>query len=475
MCSATSSAVITNSGSLNIGTTITPTSCTGGASGGAAVTVNGGTAPFTYAWSNGNTTTAITGVVAATYQVTVADHSGCSGTASAVVSAGIQLSLSAASTDAQCFNSVNGSASVNVTTGTAPYQYGWNNSSTTDTITGLAAGNYTVTVTDANNCQATISVAINQPTSINLNVLTSQPACAGLSSGSAEIHASGGSPSYSYLWSNGSTSLSIGALAAGGYAITVTDANLCTAVSNFNILNPVPVTATFSVINDSCFGNTNGTLTVIPAGGSAPYTFLWTGNSTTTTITGLASGNYTVTITDNANCSATGSSVISQPNPIISIDTSTPANPNQSNGSASVSSISGGTSPYVVTWSTNQTGVAITGLATGIYTATITDNNGCQKTDHVTVGVAVGIETVAGELSFTIYPNPAQNEVTIEAGNLNKETILVLQDMPGQQLLTKNIGNTPNILNVEAYANGVYFIELRQDGKSVVKKFVINR
>ena len=241
LCSVTSSATISNSGALNISTSSTPTSCSGGASGSALATINGGTSPFTYSWSNGNTTAAINNVVAATYQVTVIDNSSCSGTASTVVTAGTPLNVNASTTNISCFSAANGIASVNVISGTSPYQYAWNTGATTATITSLDANDYYVTVTDANSCVTIDTVTITQPDAITIFVTATPVSCAGLTNGRATVHATGGTPNYTYLWSNSTTSLSIINLVAGTYSITLTDNNQCTASASFDITNPVPI------------------------------------------------------------------------------------------------------------------------------------------------------------------------------------------------------------------------------------------
>ena len=476
LCSVTASTIISNSGLLNVSATAGAANCSGGASGSATATINGGTSPFTYSWSNGVTTASITGVVANTYRVTASDNTGCSGTASVVVTTGTALSITTAPTNVNCFNAGNGIATVNVTSGTSPYQYEWNNGSTTATITSLTSGTYYVTVIDANNCQTADSAIIRQPAAITIFVSASQPTCAGLSNGSANVHATGGTPGYNYLWSNGSSSISIGSLPPGSYSITLTDNNLCTASAAFNMSDPVPVTATLATTNDSCNGSSDGVIVINPAGGTAPYTYLWGNGSTAATLTGLSAGTYTVTINDNVNCTGLSSSTITQPNPITASTSSTGASTGQSNGSATVSNVSGGTAPYTVTWSNSQTGATITGLAMGTYTATITDINGCQVTTSVVVG-PVGIENISSELTFNIYPNPAKNEVTIAAGNLDMETTLVLEDVLGQTLITKNIGTStiPTTLSIANYTSGVYFVELIQEGKKAVKKLVINK
>jgi hypothetical protein len=140
-----------------------------------------------------------------------------------------------------------------------------------------------------------------------------------------------------------------------------------------------------------------------------------------------------------------------------------------------VVTVTGGSPPYLVTWSNGMNGNNITGLATGNYTATITDANGCQATTAVEVNLALGIAPVNNNIAFSIYPNPAKTEVTINAGNLDKETTLVLQDVLGQTLVTKNGISSTTSINLAGYSDGVYFIQLIQAGKSSVKKFVINR
>jgi hypothetical protein len=197
---------------------------------------------------------------------------------------------------------------------------------------------------------------------------------------------------------------------------------------------------------------------------------LWSNNSTSATVTNLAAGTYNVTITDVHNCSATTTASITQPAQINVTTSATETANGQSTGSATVSNVTGGVAPFVATWSNGSTGNTITGLAAATYTVTITDHNGCESTATATVSNSVGIISVNSDLSFTIYPNPAKSEVTIDAGTLDKETTLVLEDILGQTLMSKEV--TTDLNN---YANGVYFVELRQGNKRSVKKLVISK
>ena len=315
---------------------------------------------------------------------------------------------------------------------------------------------------------------MNQPSAITIFVAAVQPTCFGLNDGSASVSATGGTPGYVYIWSNSSTNTGINSLTAGGYSVTLTDANSCTSSATFNITNPVPVTASATTENDSCYGGNDGSIQIIPAGGTGPYTYLWTNNATGATLTGLAAGSYTVTITDAHNCTTTNTTNISQPTAITVSTSTTDAINGQSNGSASISNVGGGSAPYVVTWSNGLNGNTINSLAAGTYTVTITDHNGCEATATAVVNATVGIANVNSDISFTIYPNPAKTEVTIEANSLDKETTLILEDVLGQAVVTKNI-TTSTTIDLANFSDGVYFIELRQGTKRAMKKFVISR
>ena len=475
-CTATSSAVVANSGVLNVSVTPDASNCSGGSTGGASAVVNGGTSPFIYLWSNGATTAAISGVVANTYQVTVNDNSGCSGTASIVITTGSVLAVSPSFTDILCFGQTTGAASVNVTTGTTPYQYSWNNGATTSSVTGLTAGNYLVTVTDAHSCQVIDTIVVSQPTSITIFVSPVQPTCVGFSNGSASVSATGGTPGYTYVWSNNATTISVNNLAADSYSVSLTDNNNCTSVAAFSITDPVAVSANLVAVGDSCFGTTDGQINATAAGGTGPYDYLWNDGETTSNITSLASGAYTLTITDNNSCSATFTSTVNQPTQLTVTVSSTSTINGQANGTGTLGNATGGTAPYAYLWSNGQTTSTATGLLAGTYKATVTDHNGCIIVENVMVNDStVGIATINNGFAFTIYPNPASTEVTIAVGSVDKETTLMLEDVLGQTVYTKTLNATISTLQLASFSEGVYFIELRQDGKSAIKKLVISR
>jgi hypothetical protein len=367
--------------------------CYGGLTGSATASASGGVAPYTYLWSNGQTDATISGLAAGTYTVTVTDANLCTDTESVTITQPAAAVLTAIndSTNVLCYGGLTGSATASASGGVAPYTYLWSNGQTDATISGLAAGTYTVTVTDANLCTDTESVTITQPAAAVLAAIndSTNVLCYGGLTGSATASASGGVAPYTYLWSNGQTDATISGLAAGTYTVTVTDANLCTDTESVTITQPAA--AVLAAINDStnvlCYGGLTGSATASASGGVAPYTYLWSNGQTDATISGLAAGTYTVTVTDANLCTDTESVTITQPAAAVltAINDSTNVLCYGGLTGSATASASGGVAPYTYLWSNGQTDATISGLAAGTYTVTVTDANLCTDTESVTI------------------------------------------------------------------------------------------
>jgi len=378
---------------LTAAATSTDVACNAGNDGTASVTANGGTAPYTYAWSNGATTANISGLTAGTYTVTITDANGCTTSASATVNEPTQLIAAATSTDVACNGDASGSASVTANGGTAPYSYTWSNGATTASITGLVAGSYSVTITDANGCTTSASASVNEPTLL-VNVASSTDVSCFLGNdGSATANASGGTPPYTYDWGSDGNTQTITGLVAGTYTVNVTDANGCTTIgsnssSNSTVVGqPSALAVTATSTDVSCFDGTDGTATANASGGTPPYNYLWDTGDTTQTITNLGAQTYTVTVTDANGCtiSPSATTTVNEPTELTAQAAATDALCNgDANGSASVTA-NGGTAPYTYAWSTGATTATISGLTAGSYTVTITDANGCTTSASATV------------------------------------------------------------------------------------------
>ncbi|MCJ8166670.1 Ig-like domain-containing protein [Pontibacter sp. E15-1] len=207
----------------------TNVSCNGGSNGSATVTPSQGTAPHTYSWSpSGGTSATATGLAAGVYTVTVRDANALTTTANATITQPTALTTTASQANVSCNGGADGSATVNVTGGTAPYTYSWSNEATTASITALTAGAYSVTVTDANGCSANRSFTITQPDALQVSVAKTDATTSG-GRGAATASVSGGMSPYTYLWSNGAITATMSGLQQGTYTVYITDANDCTA------------------------------------------------------------------------------------------------------------------------------------------------------------------------------------------------------------------------------------------------------
>jgi hypothetical protein len=264
-----------------------------------------------------------------------------------------------------------------VSGGIAPYTVLWNNGLSNFNESNLASGIYNLTVSDDNGCSVIVPVTINEPAPIVLSTTQQDLLCNGNSNGSIDLTVTGGTPLYTYSWTSGDVTEDIAGLTAGNYGVIVTDANGCTASTSTSITEPTALALTPSMTPASC--NPDGTASIAVGGGTASYTYLWSNNATTSTISGLVSGTYSVTVTDANGCSA-----ISSINVLQSSGLSVSANVNTSiacnGGTATVDvTASGGTAPY--------TGTGITTATAGLQTFTVTDLNGCTASTTLNVGI----------------------------------------------------------------------------------------
>ena len=288
----------------------------------------------------------------------------------------------------------NGSIEMIPAGGTSPFGYNWSNGLTVPSTTGLAAGPYKITVSDANGCTTVDSVLLTA-TNIPFTVTTSSTTTSCVSNtGTLSVAASGGNSPYTYLWANSNTNDTISNLGAGNIGVTVTDAHGCSTTATGVVTTSSGPSATDTVTNINCFGDSTGQVTVTVSGGAAPLSYAWSNNATTVSLSNVTAGTYTLTINDVNNCSFSLSADVVQPATALSVAaTVTNEECNGASTGSIVLTASGGTQAYTYTWSNSTTANAITNLASNLYRATVTDGNGCSTiiSDSVTQPAALSI------------------------------------------------------------------------------------
>jgi len=296
-----------------------------------------------------------------------------------------QVQVTVSGTNVTCNGLHNGTAAATPSGGWFPYTYLWSNGATTQTISNLNPGNYSVTVKDNNLGEASGSIIITEPTVLGAMVFGQSQICGIAPDGFAAVKPNGGTPPYSNIWSNGETTLKIDHLSAATYTVTVTDANQCTVTGSFTVgfwnEGIWLMDSVYQEIN--CFGANNGHIHISAMSGVGPYTYQWSNGGTTPDITNLGPGTYFVTVTDEGtSCFNITSVVLEEPAQLICTPSSIPANCGL-NGTANISA-TGGTLPYNFNWNNGQTSPSIA-VPAGTYSVTVTDANGCTCSSTVIV------------------------------------------------------------------------------------------
>lgn len=404
------------------------------ATGAVTATATGGTAPYAYQWDSGATTATAT-LSHGGHYITVTDANGCQKTGF-VEAIAQPLTLDFLTQGVQCFGFCDASITAIVTGGNAPYTYLWSNGVTGAVNGNLPSGTFAVTVTDESGCTISDVVTIGQPTPITVTFDITNPTCGGAATGSAHATATGGVGPYGFLWSNGTTGPNANNLGVGTYFVTVTDATGCYEVEVVQIIAVGSFDLDIAVVNAGCGSNT-GSLTATPAGGVAPYTYEWSNNGNTATISNLAPGTYTVTATDFLGCAAVASGTVQAGNSIVLDLSSTLATCGVDNGSATVV-ISGGVEPYTINWSDGHHTATVNMLEPGTYSVTVIDANGCTGSGNIDVNSSQSLN-----LTFD------SDDATCTGAN-GSASVFIMGGMAPYSFNWSNGGNTATLDNITA-------------------------
>lgn len=413
----------------------TPANCINGTG---TVVAAGGNGPYTYLWNTSATTSTITGLSASElYTVTVTDADGCFKKGYLYMTSTVIMNVIANVTNANCTDS-DGAATAIVAGGTSPYTYLWNTLATTQTITNIPSGNYSVTVSDAQGCIRTNYVYVSSLSPVNVTYNTTPSQCLG-ATGTITPVVTGGIPPYTYQWFSNpvQTTPVAGNLAPGLYNYLITDSQGCTNTGLVNIPQSTTLTLSTSSTPTLCLLN-NGTATAVAGGGVAPLAYEWGNGQTTPSITGLSSGNMFVTVTDGDGCfredcvfidyiSSLTMLVVIQDASCIYL----------SDGGASINIISG-VAPYTYQWSNGATTPAVSNLSPGYHYVIVTDANGCIDSQCFYVGYS-SVSPCAGTVQGNVFIDLNFN-CSMDAGEPGMENIPVKCNTTGDIVFTDATG-----------------------------------
>lgn len=384
----------------------------------ATLIASGGTLPYQYVWSNGETSQTVVNLTPGDYSVTITDFNGCSRSHEFVInSVDCVFAIENNVTEVQCVGGDDGVLSISNSNLTIE-AYLWSTGEQTPSISGLSAGTYSVTVYADNGCNTIQEFVLADPLPIVISENINNVSCFGSQDGEVELAVNGGAGVYTYLWDDGSTEPTINNLSAGTYSLTVTDDNGCQETHEVIIDAPAELQVASSMASDvSCHDSEDGMVCIFVEGGTSPYNFDWNsmGNNISK-LTDLAPGDYNLLVTDYNGCTLESQLQVNAPD-AISVTLEDMSISDTSNGSIDIS-VYGGVAPYTYIWYAGDAVISsdqdLMGLSEGIYYAQITDANGCM---FITSDYMLSVTGVAevDEDNFSIYPNPAITSFTIES------------------------------------------------------------
>ena len=390
--------------------------CNGASNGSINLIISGGVTTYSHAWTGPASFTAtsedLSALTAGKYDVTVTDANGCTATTSATLTEPTAISISNANTNVSCNSLTDGAIDITVSGGTVAtaYTYVWDNSAITEDITGLAAGNYSVTVTDDNGCTKAASFTITEPAVLTLSKSVSKVLCNGNADGAIDLTVSGGTTAYTYSWVGPNTftasSEDITALLAGDYDITVIDANNCQISDKIAVTEPTAMALGFTRTEVKCKNEANGSVDITVLGGTvaANYTYDWASlkgyTASSEDLLAVAADEYTYTITDDNGCVLTDTINVSEP----ALLTTNIASVSVCDGEGTLTFNGvGGTAPYTFMVDRSAATSPVTNLPDKIYEVYTTDFNGCNDSVLVNLIHNDGILPTVKTNNITIY------------------------------------------------------------------------
>ncbi len=414
-CTQVKSDTVIEPAEITLSTSVVHVSCFGAGNGSVQLTPGGGAGNYAFLWSNGALTQNLANLPADTFSVTVSDLNGCTQTTSAIITEPEDIIPVADIADVTCFGLSNGSVHLATSGGIPPYSFVWSNDAMTQDIENVAAGPITATITDATGCTKDVFYTIEQPELLALTPTKVNISCVSGAVGGILLAVNGGTPGYTYLWSNGDTTQNLSNVPIGVYTVTTTDANGCSASIADTVLQSPPLSVTLASNSVACYGDSTGSIVPEITGGAGIYTFLWSNGSAGSILMDVPAGTYSLTVTDIIGCTDTVSGIVTQPAGAMNVaSTSSGVTCYGGSDGSAVMSVNGGTAPYSYHWSNGATTPGLEDIPVGDYLCTITDANGCIYITKATVlgppDLTVAVDSTAaasqGENNGAVYISP---------------------------------------------------------------------
>jgi len=440
----------------------------------ATATPISGISPYTWAWSNGGTTSKITNLTSGDYYVTVTDKNGCVATGEVYVEAdNCDMELHLRAVNVSCYGKSDGGVFPEFdVVGIEPYTFNWSNGSTEPVLIDVKAGNYKLTITDNTNCSEVVSVTVTQPGAFNIGYLITQPTGPDQPTGKIKFSIIGGNSPYRIVFKDivytGSTEITIPNIDPGTYTITIIDNKGCEqevtfTVNNYNCFITAIIAQELLI---QCNGDNTGRLCAGAEKNIGPVTFSWTNQSFTPCIDNVKAGTYSVIVTDTVGCTASATFTVTEPKELdysnLNVVQGTGAN-----GSISLI-IEGGTPAYTYNWTKNGTQFAtsrdLAGLSKGTYILRVTDANICVKIFDPIVIVPLANKNLISEQEVKLYPNPVSDYVIVEfeSSVSASEAVIQISDLSGRIIVknTAEMSNNRLKINTRVLNPGLYLLKI---------------
>ncbi len=452
-CEVNASVTLIEPTPIVLGTSFVAVSCFGGDDGSIDLSVIGGVPGYSFIWSNGDTLQDTDTLITGEYNVLVTDLNGCTDTLTETITEPTApLSISEVHINVDCFGNTTGSIDITVAGGTAPYTYLWNTSATTEDLTDLPFGSYTLTVTDSLNCTEVMLVEITQPVApLEVTLLVTDVSCFGDSTGAIDAAVTGGTFPYTYLWSTTDTTEDLSGLPSASYTITVTDTNACSFDITGTVSQPSDsLFVSLQVTDVDCFGSSTGSILSSVSGGTAPYTYLWSNTGTTPDIVNVLIGTYDLLVTDSLGCSLLILDSIQEPEEIVLTHSQVDVLCfGDSTGSIDLT-FSGGVSPFTYLWSNGSVTEDLSSIPAGPYDVVVTDSNGCQSTRIMSISEPLSALALSETHTDALCIGGNQGTIDLTAGG----------GTPGYTFLWNNNEITEDIIDL---VPGVYIGQVTDD------------